>query len=88
MESQEIKLSIDRLQKIATILDVEVLSLLDSSKVTIQNQTNSEGGNGYVEILYIENKETLKKLIQTLESENKHLKTEVEFLRSIVTKNV
>ena len=87
LESEETKLSIDRLQKIADILETDILTLLDTSKLTIQTQTNNEGayGNGYVENLYIENKETLKKLILTLETENQHLKTEIEFLRSIVT---
>jgi hypothetical protein len=41
-------------------------------------------GNGYVENLCIENKETIKKLIQALEDENQYLKTEIEFLRSII----
>ena len=86
-------LTIDRLQKIADILETDITALLDSSKITIQNQTNNEGayGNGYVENLHIENKETAKKLIQTLEKviqtledENRHLKKEVEFLRSII----
>lgn len=86
IESQEIKLSIDRLQKIADILDVNILSLLDSSSISIQNYTNQEGayGNGYVENLHVENKETTKKLIQTFENEIEHLKKEIEFLRSIV----
>ena len=86
MESQEIKLSIDRLQKIADILETDISAFLDSSKLTIQSQTYNEVayGNGYVENLYVENKETLKKLIQTLENENEHLKTEIEFLRSMV----
>ena len=86
LESQKSKVSTERLQKIADILDVSVFSLLDSSKLTIQNQTNNEGayGNGYIENLYIENKETLKKLIQTLENENEHLKAEIKFLRSMI----
>jgi len=85
IESQEIKLSIDRLQKIADILETDVSTFFASS-LTIQNQTNHEGayGNGYVENLHIENKETFKKLIQTLENENEHLKKEIEFLRSMV----
>ena len=89
MESQEIKISIDRLQKIADILDLDISAFWDSTKLSIQNQTNNEGayGNGYVENLYIENKETLKKLIQTLENEKEHLKTEIEFLRSIIKTN-
>ena len=86
IESQEIKISIDRLQKIADILDTDILSLISPPKLNIQSQTNTDGayGNGYVENLYVENKETLKKLIQTLENENKHLKSEIEFLRSII----
>ena len=86
MENQEVKLSVDRLQKIADILETDVSAFLDSSKLNIQNQTNNEGayGNGYIENLHVENKETTKKLIQTLENENEHLKTEIEFLRSMI----
>jgi len=86
LESQETDLSINRLQKIAAILDTDILTFLDSSRISIQSQTNSEGayGNGYVENLYIENKEMLNKVIQTLENENRHLKKEIEYLRSIV----
>ena len=88
IESEQIGLSLDRLQKIANFLDTDISFLLDSSKITIQNQTNNEGayGNGYIENLYIENKETVKKLNQTLESENQHLKKEIEFLRSLIKK--
>ena len=97
LESQKVekdqKLTIGRLQEIADILKTDITALLDSSTLTIHNQTNNEGayGNGYVENLHIENKETTKKLIQTLEkviqtleNENRHLKKEVEFLRSII----
>ena len=86
MESQEIKLSIDRLQKIADILDMDVFAFWDSSKLTIQNQTYHEESysNGYIENLYVESKEANKKLIQMLENENQHLKAEIEFLRSII----
>ena len=86
MESQEIKLSIDRLQKIAEILETDISTFFDSSKLSIQNQTNHEGayGNGNIQNQYIENNETVKKLIQTLEKENEHLKTEIDFLRSMI----
>ena len=84
LESQESKLTLNRLQEIADILETDISTLLDSSKVTIQNQTNNEGSFGYVENLYNENKETTKKLIQTLENENQHLKEEIEFLRSMI----
>jgi len=49
LESQEIKLSVERLQQIADILETNISSFFDSSKLTIQNQTNNEGayGNGF-----------------------------------------
>ena len=89
MESQDIKISVERLKQIADILETDITAFFDSMKLTIQNQTNNEGsyGNGYVENLHIENKETFKKLIQTLEGEIEHLKKEIEFLRSIVKMN-
>ncbi|MCL2097438.1 MAG: helix-turn-helix transcriptional regulator [Bacteroidales bacterium] len=84
LESRKTTLTIDRLQEIANILDTDIAAFFDSPKLTIQTQTNNEGayGNGYIENLHIENKETLQKLIQILENENQHLKTEIEFLRS------
>ena len=90
MESQKTKLKIDWLQSIANILDTDVSSLLDSSKLIIQNQTNSDGayGNGYIENLYLENKESTKKIIQTLEDKVQHLKSENEFLRSMLEKQL
>ena len=94
IESGESKLTIDRLQEIAKILDTDISAFLDASKVTIQSQTNNDSANGYVENLHIENKESAKKLIQsfekliqTLEDENRHLKKEIEFLHSIIEKD-
>ena len=87
LESQESKLTLDRLHEIADILETDISTLLDSSKVTIQNQTNSEGSFGYVENLFNENKEITKKHIQTLENENQHLKEEIAFLRSMINKD-
>ena len=65
IESQQIKLDLNRLQNIADILETDIATFLDFSKITIQNQTNNEGtfGNGYVENMHIDNKETAKKLI-------------------------
>ena len=96
IESEDAALSIEQLQKIADILETDISAFLDASKITIQNYTNNdvEFVNGCVENLYIENKETTKKLIQTLEdniqqlkNENQHLKKQIEFLNSLITKN-
>ena len=90
MESQKTKFKIDWLQPIADILDTDASAFLDSSKLTIQNQTNNEGsyGNGYIENLHLENKESTKKIIQTLEDKVQHLKSENEFLRSMLEKQL
>ena len=60
IESEESKLTVDRLLEISAILETDIATFLDSTKITIQNQTyNKEAyGNGYVENLHIENKET------------------------------
>ena len=93
IESSEASLSVEQLQKIADILETDISGFLDSTRLNIQNQTNNDGayGNGYIENLYIENKETMQKLIQSLQdniqqlkNENEHLKNEIEFLRSMV----
>jgi transcriptional regulator with XRE-family HTH domain len=90
IESEDSKLSIGRLQEIAKILGIDIADLFDSFKITTQNQANNDGvySNDYVENLHIENKETVKKLIQILENENQHLKKEIEFLRSILLPDV
>ena len=91
IESSEANLSIEQLQKIADTLETDITDFLDSSRLTIQNQTNNDYANGYVENLHVENKETTQKLIQSLEDniqqlkdENQHLKKEIEFLRSMI----
>ena len=74
------------MQQIADILETDISAFFASSKLTIQNQTNNEGayGNGYVQNLHVENKETLKELIQTQENEIEHLKSEIVFLRAMI----
>jgi len=88
MESQEIKLSIDRLQKIADILEIDISIFFKVSKIETHEQINNEDtyNRSCIENLRIENKETLKKLIQTLENENEHLKTEIKLLFELIKK--
>ena len=86
IESEESKLTVDRLLKITIILETDIAFFLDSSKITIKSKTNNKDAynNNYLENLYIENKETSQKLIHTLENENHHLKNEIELLQSII----
>ena len=54
------------------------------SNITITNQSGSYGGNANVEHLHAENKEAYLKLIERLEQENAHLKSEIDFLRNLL----
>lgn len=82
LESEETKLSIDRLLKIAEILKTDITEFFGESKLIIQNQTNNEGayGNGYVQNLHVANKEIYEKLILAQ-------KEEISFLKSLLKKS-
>ena len=56
------------------------------SNIIITNQHGSYGGNANVEHLHAENKEANLKLIEALEKENVHLKSEIDFLRRLLEK--
>lgn len=67
LENEETKITVDRLYKIAEILDSNIIDFLDVDRMIIQTQNNTDGafGNGYVQNLHIENKEILEKLLQS-----------------------
>jgi len=95
IENGEAPCTMKDLQQMADILETDISAFLDMPKITIQNQSNNEYANGYVENLHIENKETQNKLIQTLEDtiqqlkgENQYLKKQIDFLQSIIKPEV
>ena len=57
------------------------------SNIIITNQQGSYGGNAHVEHLNAENKEANLKLVESLEREIAHLKSEIDFLRRLLEKN-
>lgn len=67
LENEETKITVDRLYKIAEILEVNISDFFELDKIVIQNQTNNEGafGNGYIQNLHIENKEIYEKLLKS-----------------------
>ena len=88
LERNETKLSIDRLYKIAEILEVSIFELLDEEKSVQQNIHNNTNvtaiGNQKIENLYQENKEITQDLLKTkdlliekLQEENTMLKKKV-----------
>ena len=91
IESNETKLTVERLFQIAEILQTPVDKLLGSKLSTVYYQNNNDNGtfNSFTEVEHYyhqENRETTQKLIQTLEQEIKHLREEITFLREMTKK--
>jgi len=91
IESNETKLTVERLFQIAEILQTPVNKLLGSklSNVFYQNNNHDIGtiiGNQDVENYYHQENQATQKLIQTMEREIEHLREEVVFLREIAKK--
>ena len=66
IETGETKLTVERLFKIAEILDIKVSDLLNEEKSTIYNQDLKDNSVGHqqVENLYQENKEVYQELLK------------------------
>ncbi|MDR2206582.1 MAG: helix-turn-helix domain-containing protein [Flavobacteriaceae bacterium] len=87
IEMNQSKLSVERLLKIGEILEIPINDLLSGNTSPVYNQNNNDNatfiGHQEFENYYQENKETTHKLVQALEKEIEHLKSEIEFLRDI-----
>ncbi|WP_346881749.1 helix-turn-helix transcriptional regulator [uncultured Algibacter sp.] len=71
LEKNNTKLTVERLFKIAEILDVEIGELLDIRHTNQFNQTNKESATAYLQQtanFYQENKEQNQKIIQLYEA--------------------
>lgn len=68
MENEETKITVERLQKIAEILETSIVDFFNNDRYIIHNQNyDSAYGNAYVHNLTIENKEATEKLIASYE---------------------
>jgi len=66
IERQQTKLSVERLYKIAEILEVEVAEILEIKTTNQLNQTNKDNATGYlqqIENFFNENKDQYEKII-------------------------
>ena len=90
IEKENTKLTVERLQRISEVLEVEISSLLNSSKQNIFNQTNEKESNGnvygYIENLHIENKEITEKLLHSKDELILKLQDQISFLQKLVEK--
>lgn len=79
IENDQIIPKIDRLQQIASILEVDLSTLLNTSNNFTFNFQKEANYSGYINNQHIEVKEAYEKLIQTQQEE-------ITFLRSILAK--
>jgi transcriptional regulator with XRE-family HTH domain len=86
LERLESQISLERFIRIREILDVSYSEFFDCASKNIYKQDLKDSSIGHYEIqtLNQENKETTKKLIETLEQEITILKEELSFLRKVV----
>jgi len=88
IERMDTKLTVERLYKIADILETNIGELIDQPNKTY-NQTNNDNATGYlqdIETLNTENKETIQKLLDTKDMLILQQKEEIKFLKELMKK--
>lgn len=83
LEKQETKLTVQRLQQIAEVLEVDLSLLLNSNTPTIFNLYDNQTANGRIEHLY---NNLPEQLLNQYQAQIKQRKEEVAFLRGLVGK--
>jgi len=84
LENGETKLNTKRLEKIATILEVDLIDLLDGNTTVNNIHNNAEHTYGIVENLYQDNKSYADKIIISLEKDKANLRAENEKLLAVI----
>ena len=78
IENESVKITIERLQKIAEILNVELSNLINSNNQNIFNQCNNHTANGYIENQYNDLKEAYNQIIKSKDEQIELLKKMLE----------
>lgn len=86
LENEETKITVDRLLKIAEILETEILDFFNVMKSGIQTQNNYDSSYGYIQNLTIENKDMVQKIIDLYEIRLKEKDEQIAFLKSLLDK--
>jgi len=81
IEKENVKITIERLVKIAEILEMDMANLINSKNQNIFNLYNNQTANGNVENLYHENKENIEKLLNAKDEIIQKQESEIQFLR-------
>ncbi len=83
LENEDTKVTVDRLQKIAEILETSIIDFFDADKITIQNQNNYDHSYGLIQNMTVESKEVYERLLQSKDDQITLLKKLIDkFLKS------
>ena len=63
LENEDTKITVERLYKIADILEKNIVDFFDTDKLKVETQNNYDSSYGIVQNLHIENKEMYEKLL-------------------------
>lgn len=85
LEKNDAKLTVERLLRIAEILEKPVYHFFEAIPNNIYNQQNSDNPIGNINNLYQENKDANLRLVNSYENALRNLKEEISFLRDLVT---
>jgi len=77
---------VKRLEKIADILTIDIVDLLDGNTTVNNINNNAEHTYGIVENLYTDNKDYIDKIITGLEKDEKQLLKDNKKLHTIIKK--
>lgn len=87
IENEDTKVTVDRLQRIAEVLETNIIDFFNNDRYIIHNQNYDNAyGNAYVHNLTIDNKETTQKLIVSYEDRLKEKDEQILFLKSLLEK--
>lgn len=86
MENNNTKITVERLLKIAQLLETDITELLEMKKQTIYNQEFNDSSQNYQEIqnLHQENKEAMAKLIESYEVRLQEKDEQIGFLKTLL----
>ncbi|GIZ14259.1 helix-turn-helix domain-containing protein [Capnocytophaga catalasegens] len=87
LENEDTKITVDRLLKIAEILETEVTDFFNTANLSIQTQNNHDNSYGYIQNLTIDNKDITEKLIKSFEARLKEKDEQISFLKNILSRN-
>lgn len=83
LESGQNTIKIDKLQKIAELLDTDIANLLQTKdcQVNVFNNANVQSGTSMIENIYMDNKSLTDDLINSLKEEIAYLRKTLDELR-------